>query len=375
MVSADFLTGVIYLMCIIPLAYDFVDLLRSGTRSLKRLMQLMAMGLCIGSSAVAMINSFLLANNGIAVIPSFFLIRLFDVLQVAACFYWFCYSETILRTGYIRKRMIRMLLLLPVAVLALIDLSAPLYYANEGAFRASRLWIPKIVIIWSYITFSGIKAAIRVHLRKDYARRDAYRPLVLFMLIAIVAQVLQLRLKGSVPVMSIAVTFNMLLARRMELQSRISGDELTGLNNRTRFLVFLSDKIKSHKSPLYLMVMDIDRFKSINDTYGHGEGDRALKQVAAVLKHCMPAGFCLARIGGDEFVAAGEMDSPTEMNELIAAIRSNLSAANDENKRPWNVSLSIGCVCHTPEMADIPTFFDAADAAMYREKRARKHGA
>ena len=90
----------------------------------------------------------------------------------------------------------------------------------------------------------------------------------------------------DMPVMSPAMLISIMLVLRQLQDSRISTDALTGLNNRRRADAYLEENLPraTADAPLCLYVMDMNRFKAINDTYGHLEGDRALKTMADALR-------------------------------------------------------------------------------------------
>jgi len=90
----------------------------------------------------------------------------------------------------------------------------------------------------------------------------------------------------------------------LELLAQVHHDELTGVTNRRRFLELLRQRIRRAESlgtPLSMMILDLDYFKQINDTYGHLRGDEVLKALARICQDHMGEGEVLARIGGEEF--------------------------------------------------------------------------
>jgi len=121
-----------------------------------------------------------------------------------------------------------------------------------------------------------------------------------------------------------------------------------------------------------MILLDVDNFKTINDTYGHEVGDRVLVRLARVLKKRFRSEDHVCRIGGDEFVVF--MVNTTKMQqELIAA---KIEAINKELSRPMDelppVSLSVG-ITHGTDAADSGDWFEKTDAAMYQAKQSGKH--
>lgn len=153
------------------------------------------------------------------------------------------------------------------------------------------------------------------------------------------------------------------------LDYKASHDELTGVLNRSGYELLLSG---IDVASTYMILLDVDNFKTINDTYGHEVGDRVLVRLARVLKKQFRSEDHVCRIGGDEFVVF--MVNTTKMQqELIAA---KIEAINKELSRPMDelppVSLSVG-ITHGADAADAGDWFEKTDAAMYQAKQSGKH--
>ncbi len=143
-------------------------------------------------------------------------------------------------------------------------------------------------------------------------------------------------------------------------------DPLTQVNNRHNLQSFLDYKLKNHENELYLLMIDVDRFKQINDTYGHLEGDAALMRVASALKKaCMnilPRPY-IARYGGDEFIIVAE-GSRAEIDALCDKLRAVLQESAEQAAVPYAVSLSIGVAAYADGM-DGKKLIGAAEPNLY----------
>ncbi len=150
-------------------------------------------------------------------------------------------------------------------------------------------------------------------------------------------------------------------------------DVLTGLPNRGLFLDRLThalDRLQRHSDPVSVMFLDIDKFKEINDRYGHDVGDAVLVELSERLQAAIRVPDTLARLGGDEFVALCEDLNTAEDATLVAA---QMIAAVDKE---WNidgqvipVSISIGiAVADSPDVVPAVLLRDA-DASMYLAKK------
>lgn len=151
-------------------------------------------------------------------------------------------------------------------------------------------------------------------------------------------------------------------------------DELTGLFNRRRFFILAEHSIKRSvrtKKRLMLLFIDMDDLKQINDRYGHHAGDRALIELANILKKTFRESDITARIGGDEFVVLSEsVDGSSE--SVITRLYENIRDYNDESPQGYKLSISVGMAPFDPEHpVSIDELLSKADARMYAEKRKR----
>jgi diguanylate cyclase (GGDEF)-like protein/PAS domain S-box-containing protein len=150
-------------------------------------------------------------------------------------------------------------------------------------------------------------------------------------------------------------------------------DTLTGLPNRRMFLDRLDQDIKkAHRAgmPLALLFLDLDRFKEINDTLGHGMGDLLLQEAAKRLVHCVRESDTVARLGGDEFtVILGELDEPGCVERVVQDILRKLSEPFQLGEEMVYVSTSIGITLYPDDADNIEALLKNADQAMYAAKQ------
>lgn len=150
-------------------------------------------------------------------------------------------------------------------------------------------------------------------------------------------------------------------------------DQLTGLVNRTLFrdrLIQAMARSKRLQQPLGLMLLDLDRFKQVNDTMGHAVGDELLKAVARRLQDCVREVDTVARMGGDEFTIILEGLS-CEQDITIIARRITESLAEPFRLKDYHASIgvSIGITVYPSDDHDIDDLLKHADTAMYRAKQ------
>lgn len=164
----------------------------------------------------------------------------------------------------------------------------------------------------------------------------------------------------------------------LQVQEMARQDTLTGLNNRRSFQSELDRWVayaRRHQRPLAILFLDLNRFKWVNDTYGHGAGDQVLVTVARLLKDSSRNTDILGRWGGDEFVAMLPETNAESATLVAMRIIEQLQRATvfvAEQRIP--LSASIGIAAFPEHGADARTLLDHADAAMYRSKQQENSG-
>lgn len=179
----------------------------------------------------------------------------------------------------------------------------------------------------------------------------------------------KLNVAGSYEFKYLALTYNNIYelntANEAKLHYRAEHDALTGIINRGAF-DRLKQVLRTKQTPIALMILDVDKFKQVNDQYGHEMGDKILKKVAKLLEENFRATDHPARIGGDEF-AVILTDATEEMKPVIEEKVKNINhiLLNPENDLP-KVSLSVGIAFSANGFED--DLYKKADSALYITK-------
>jgi diguanylate cyclase (GGDEF)-like protein len=151
---------------------------------------------------------------------------------------------------------------------------------------------------------------------------------------------------------------------------------LTGAFNRAYFNAFM-DKILAYagryEKQLSFVMVDLDAFKLLNDTYGHPAGDAMLVEAANLLRNTMRDSDLLFRYGGDEFLVVLSNADCARAESVQERIRQSVNEWNRENKQYENFRLSLSLGCSTWNRGDdVSASIKEADAMMYREKKLKK---
>lgn len=153
----------------------------------------------------------------------------------------------------------------------------------------------------------------------------------------------------------------------------IMRDGLTGLNNRKTLDAVFTEYVRqiTPESKLYLFMLDLDRFKRINDTYGHSEGDRALVAAAKILTGSMGSlRGIIVRFGGDEFLIMGFFPGDEAAEQFKGKVLEAFRTYDEARHVPYHLGVSIGSACYV-EKQTLEEFIESADGALYAVKRGR----
>jgi two-component system cell cycle response regulator len=231
----------------------------------------------------------------------------------------------------------------------LLDLSLPDAREMEG-FMKVREAAPDIPVVVLTGNDNGALAAQAVGAGQDYLVKGHFDP------------------EGLVRAVRFAIDRQPLLS---ELKRMVLVDELTGVYNRRGLItlgqheVKVAERMRTH---FLLLFLDIDDFKSINDSFGHAEGDRALTDIADILRRTLRDADIIARIGGDEFCVlsvGGAESAAGEAERITSAVENH----NRHAGRPYTLRLSVGSALFDPDRPrTIEELIDQSDQAMYQRK-------
>ncbi|MEN0087279.1 MAG: EAL domain-containing protein [Pseudomonadota bacterium] len=161
--------------------------------------------------------------------------------------------------------------------------------------------------------------------------------------------------------------------RELEVRKLADTDGLTGLANRRSFDAELARRFEEHKTHrpskyVVLLLIDLDRFKVVNDTHGHGVGDALLQELSSRFSSMVGRDHMLARIGGDEFAAILYGDTKYEIEETARRICDAAARPVSAGDVRIQIGASVGLAYRLADMADADELLTAADLALYDAK-------
>ena len=240
------------------------------------------------------------------------------------------------------------------------------------AYHVFQIGVP-IIYIAAVVLYTVRRAIVE----ENPIERSQHLFVGFFPLMVVGGGLLQILVLPETPVFCFCCAILMEVFYIHSMEGQISTDPLTGLNNRGQLVRYTLQKanLRREGRRTFVVMIDINDFKEINDTYGHAEGDRALILAANSIKSAMrrqSMPMFLARYGGDEFILIVHPTGEEEVGALVREIRSQIEQTCLAENTPYRVSIGAGF----DELRDgDDTFQDCmqrADDKLYQEKTARK---
>ena len=295
-------------------------------------------------------------------------------------FVWLLYTDYKTNADAVGLRKRGKLYAIPALVIVAAALASPfvggLFSIDEqGMYRRGNLYIVYFVLSCAMLIYSAAIVLLRMKKERFSVRRYELVQLIAFSLLILVGASAQTLLPGMPLLWPCGVCALVLIF--INLQNRqISRDALTGINNRgtlDRYLVGRCDELKEDEK-LGLIIIDINGFKQINDTYGHLTGDEVLIHTAELLKKvCSRGNDLLARYGGDEFAVVCPRKKYESIEETAQLIENARREDAEHSSMPVKVGFSLGWAdTDSSRGHSAEELIRAADADMYRNKKSAR---
>lgn len=198
-----------------------------------------------------------------------------------------------------------------------------------------------------------------------------YKFLILFEIIPIIAMCIQVMITDLIIVWA-SVGISIIIYYLYIQEKLIRYDSLTGVWNRFTFESYVTNSLINKSICFSLIYIDLDDFKSINDTYGHDEGDAALKNTAKFLKEYFMDIGKVVRMGGDEFVILVYCDNIKELDKIIHDMKLQMDKFNKSIDKEYNIGFSCGYDIFDEKYDDLDSLLKSVDELMYSNKRNKK---
>lgn len=369
----------VYLICLLVVAMLLTWTVRRGNRSTSE-RWMIALLLAFSANFTA---NFLFTLSGIflkgqaALVPVLYAFKtLYFITMALGVAGWCGYGEAELRSENSRKKIGRWLILLPAGVpvaVALVNLFTHHLFSIDPEGGYHRDYLFHFVMIYLIVMSGEVSVRLLAAAGKqmDPVKKGHFRLTAGFPICILAAWALCF-IGESIPVICVSVMLALLGMFIGANSMQISMDKLTQVNNRQNLMGFLNYRIANHVEKVFLLMIDVDFFKTINDTYGHLEGDRALEFVASTLKRAcinFKKRPYIARYGGDEFVIVLE-GNRQEAADLVAKVRTLLKEGKPKDML-YEITLSIGVTEYASGMT-AKGLIASADEKMYAIKQARR---
>ena len=302
---------------------------------------------------------------------------LYLITLAAGVLSWCIYAELSIHTDPVTLRRLRILLCVLMGVffaLAIVNLFTHWIYSfGEGLeYRRHFMFRAYLFLLLLVSVAVNIRLLRRLSHELDPARKSHFVVISIFPTCILLALILTF-LGESIPVICVCMTMALLSIFVSNLRHQISVDTLTRVNNRQNLNQFMSYKLRDRDAQLWLLMIDVDHFKHINDTYGHLEGDRALETVSDVLKQAcrsFPVRPFIARYGGDEFVVV--LEGSLEDSRKLSSLITHLLEEENRKRNGYQLKVSIGISRFVPGMT-YEQLLEESDRKLYQIKAAREH--
>lgn len=261
------------------------------------------------------------------------------------------------------------ILLAIACILCLISISNGIIFSVDANNIYQRGPFFHIITLFAYGYFT-IGVVYLLIFRDSFRHRD-FSILLFFPFPLLFGSLVQLLNYGT-EVAGISMVLTLLVIYLNMQNSQANRDYLTSLYNRKLSEQYLSHLISLRKKDKTIVgiLMDINNFKNINDTYGHDLGDTCLRYFSRLLADSFKSHWFIARYGGDEFILIREDSSQQDLEEDLADFYGILELFNTKKTLPFDLSVSIGyCSYETSGALDGASFIKVLDDQMYANKR------
>ncbi|MCR5100425.1 MAG: GGDEF domain-containing protein [Butyrivibrio sp.] len=302
-------------------------------------------------------------------------------IMISLCsFIWYIYVQAVAKNEIARNPKQLIITAIPLIIVSLLVITSSqtnLVFSIDsvGKFHYEKLYYILMIVPFIYLLGSSIVAYKRLCKKGKYNNYQLNKALTYFPITPIIGGSLQMVLLDT-PIICYVITGSLIFVYVRTLQGLITIDPLTQINNRSHMMKYLSRKMRTHEVGLQLFVIliDIDNCKLINEQFGRSEGDKAIVRVADSIKEACSnqrSRFFVARYGGDEFVVIAEVEYKAEANWLADKIKSNVRLGNEKHNSQYTISVTTGLAGYDySEPITAPALIARAHSSLQKTKSA-----
>ena len=287
---------------------------------------------------------------------------------------WLLFAELRIGTSVRKHKIWFILAMIPpiiVGIMSYASMRTGWFYSldENGIYTRGPYWGMQSALAYVYFFITTVHALIAASKAKSITKRKELLILSTFIIAPTIGALLQLVVGGH-PFVGPATCISILFIFMNIQGSMVYNDSLTSLNNRKRVDQYLEEMIeRANYNPFYLYLLDIDKFKAINDTQGHVEGDHALRVFGEVLRRSTDKyrGF-VGRYGGDEFVSIILVEDIENPDDYIDEVHHVLKQISEEENLKYEMKVTLGYTkCEYSEITP-PELIANADKMLYKNK-------
>ncbi|MEN6351395.1 MAG: diguanylate cyclase [Syntrophomonas sp.] len=288
-------------------------------------------------------------------------------------YYWYIFINKLVVSNEARLKKQKVILLIPVVTSILLTLLSPIYHFvfyidGSNIYHRGQLYLVDAVIIYFYI-FGGFLLIIK---NRGRVIKQEFAPLFIFSLLPIVGGLVQTLFYGPLLIWS-CTAFSFVIVYIFLQQRMIQLDALTGVWSRGSFDYYISQRLlHKNEDKLGFIYFDIDGLKNINDTYGHVEGDYAIKTSIAIVKRAIRKKDIVVRMGGDEFVIIMDCEVNKDLEKTIERIKAAFWQYNNDSEKCYKLECSFGADIFNSDFSSIEQFLRHIDNLMYENKKQKQ---
>jgi diguanylate cyclase (GGDEF)-like protein len=291
--------------------------------------------------------------------------------NIIFAFGWTMYVDYKLFADIKRIKRIHPFVAIPAVLIiigCLINFVTPVFFVVDkfNIYQRTDLFIVPYAVTYSYLAYG----VILIYLYRKKADKYLFLPVILFMIPIMIGSLLQFFFYGySLVWLGVSIGLFFLFVNVQNEATYV--DALSGLFNSQHLnnaLLTHGKKGDTAGIPAGIM-LDIDRFKSINDEFGHLVGDDAISKAGKILRRAVGEKGLSYRYGGDEFIILMYVNSQKEILDLIESIKTQAALFNESTKEPYKINFSFGYSTYDSKHESVDDFLKKIDAFMYKDKK------